>query len=115
MNEIEKLFKDFTVNGEEIPVARVKYTGSAKKYVVYTEIDLSAGYFAGDTDNEAVATYDFDVYVYDGSYTAILKAVKKKLKDAGYVWQGDSPDMYEEDTKYFHKTTTFAKEILSEE
>lgn len=113
--EIEELFKDFTVNGEKIPVARVKYTGSAKKYVVYTEIDRSAGYFADGTDNEAVAEYDFDVYVHGGSVAAIVKAVKKKLKDAGYVWQGDSSDMYEEDTKYFHKAITFAKEILSEE
>ena len=44
--EIEELFKDFTVNGEKIPVARVQYTGSAKKYVVYSEIDNRAGYFA---------------------------------------------------------------------
>ena len=113
--EIEELFKDFTVNGEKIPVARVKYTGSAKKYVVYSEIDNRAGYFADGTDNEAVATYYINVYVYNGSFTAIVKAVKKKLKDAGYVWQGDSSDMYEEDTKYFHKAITFAKEILLEE
>ena len=113
--EIEELFKDFTVDGEKIPVARVKYTGSAEKYVVYTEIDHSAGYFADGTDNEAVATYDFDVYVHGGSFSAIAKAVKKKLKTAGYVWQGDSPDMYEDDTGYIHKTVTFAKEILSEE
>jgi hypothetical protein len=113
--EIEELFKDFTVYGEKIPVARVKYTGIAEKYVVYTEIDRSAGYFADGTDNEAVAEYDFDVYVHGGSFAAILKAVKKKLKAAGYVWQGDSADMYEEDTGFLHKATTFAKEILTEE
>ena len=110
MSKLETLFENFTVNGEVIPVARLKYTGKATKYVVYTEIDRVAGLYADNEDVDSVGVYDFDIYCKNSSFTAILKALKQKLKIAGYQWQGDSPDMYEEDTGYFHKTTTFAKE-----
>lgn len=109
MSKLETLFENFIVDGEKIPVARLTYTGKATKYVVYTEIDNFAGLYADNEDVDSVAVYDFDIYC-KGSYTAILKAIKQTLKSGGYQWQGDSPDMYEEETGYFHKTTTFAKE-----
>lgn len=110
MSKIEQLFKDFEVNGVKIPVSRLKHIGEDTKYVVYTEIDCFSALYADDEDVDSVCVYDFDIYVKGGSYTAILKAVKQKLKQGGYQWQGDSPEMYEEDTGYFHRTTTFAKE-----
>lgn len=110
MSKLETLFENFIVDGEQIPVARVKYTGTATKYVTYTEIDNFAGLYADDEDVDSVAVYDFDIYCKGSSFKAILKAIKQLLKSGGWQWQGDSPDMYEEDTGYFHKTTTFAKE-----
>ena len=55
----------------------------------------------------------FDIYT-KGNYLNILKAVKKKLKDNEWSWISDSADMYETDTKYYHKTATFEKEQYKE-
>ena len=39
-----------------------------------------------------------------------LKEIKNKMLANDYVWDGDSPDMYEQDTGYYHKTISFVKE-----
>ena len=39
-----------------------------------------------------------------------MKEIKNKMLANDYVWDGDSPDMYEQDTGYYHKTISFVKE-----
>lgn len=108
-SEILKIFKDFTVDGERIPVDWLRYKGKAKKYVVFSCLGGNADFSADDDCEYSVKQYDFDIYS-DSNYLNILKAVKKLLKNNGWAWYEDSPDMYEEDTKLYHVTTTFEKE-----
>lgn len=115
-NEIETLFANFTVGGVSIPVAFLYYEGHGEPYVTYME-ESASGSLTGDDELEGyVAYYDFDIYA-KGNFTDIIKAVKKTLVDAGWVWQvsRSSEDMYEPDTQYYHKTLNFAIEVMVKE
>lgn len=110
MNEdIETILKDFTVNNKKIPIAFLRYRGNAKTFITYQEIDCSPELEADDMPLYGSSTYDFDIYSID-NYLDIIKELKKKMIESGFLWIEDSEDMYEEDTKFYHKTITFAKE-----
>lgn len=113
MNEIiESLFADFTVNGTKIPVSYMDYEGHGEPYVVYLQYDQDNSYSTDDEISGYVTYYDFDVYS-KGNIRPIQEAIKSKLKNAGWTWQPrrDSPDFYEKDTEYYHKTICFAYPI----
>ena len=114
--EIETLFENFTVGGISIPVSFLYYEGHGEPYVTYME-ESTSGSLTGDDELQGyVAYYDFDIYA-TGNFMAIIEAVKKTLVDAGWVWQvsRSSEDMYEPDTKYYHKTLNFAIEVMATE
>ena len=110
MNElIETIFQNFTVDGVQIPVSFLYYDGHEESYVVYMQQDMS-GSVSGDDDILGyIQYYDFDVYS-KGNFFPIIKRVKELLKANGFVFQpsSTSPDMYETDTGYYHKTLNFA-------
>lgn len=115
MNElIETLFKDFNVDGVSVPVSFLYYEGHGEPYITYMQTDADSSYSGDDELLGYVDYYDFDIYS-KGDYTNIVKSVKSLLKENDFVWQPSrtSPDMYETDTGYYHKTLCFA--ILREE
>lgn len=110
MNElIQSIFKDFTVDGVEIPVSFMYYEGHGEPYIVYMEQDADSSYSGDDELLGYVVYYDFDVYS-QGNYLKVIEALKDKLKENGFIWQPSrsSIDMYETDTGYYHKTMNFA-------
>lgn len=110
MNElIETLFKDFTVYGVKIPVSFLYYEGHGEPYITYQQTDADSSYSGDDELLGYADYYDFDIYS-KGDYTNIVKSVKALLKANDFVWQPSrtSPDMYETDTGYYHKTLCFA-------
>lgn len=110
MNElIQSIFKDFTVDGVEIPVSFMYYEGHGEPYIVYMEQDADSSYSGDDELLGYVVYYDFDVYS-QGNYLKVIEALKNKLKENGFIWQPSrsSIDMYETDTGYYHKTMNFA-------
>lgn len=111
---INSIFENFTVNGVSVPVSYMFYEGHGEPYVVWMNQDKDGSLTADDTLQGYVDYYDFDVYA-KGNYLTIVEAVKQKLTENGFVWQVSrtSPDMYETDTKYYHKTLNFA--IFKEE
>lgn len=112
--EIETLFNDFTVNSENIPVSFAYYGGNATKYVTYVENYKDNSLSADDSLIAYVSYYDFDIYVKrgNGSYFPIIEAIDNILVNNGWTRQltRESPDLYESDTGYFHKTICYAKE-----
>ena len=107
--EIEKILKDFIVDGKKIPIAFLRYRGNSKTYITYQEINNSPELEADDILLYSSSTYDFDIYSID-NYLNIVKELKKKMLESDFLWIEDSEDMYEEDTKFYHKMITFAKE-----
>lgn len=110
MNELIKtIFQDFAVDGESIPVKFMHYMGHGEPYIVFMNMDADNSFSGDDSLLGYVDYYDFDVYS-KGNFTKILESVKEVLISNGFVWQvsRSSPDMYETDTGYYHKTLNFA-------
>lgn len=107
---IESIFNgSITVGSEIVPVVYMDYEGHGESYVVYRQYDKDNSYSTEDNIAGYATYYDFDVYSM-GDYLAIIREIKKKLRDNFWTWQPsrDSQDMYDTDTKYFHKTVSFA-------
>lgn len=109
--EIKTIFNDFKVNDVSIPVEHLRYIGSLKTFVTWTIISETPALSGNDEDLYSVVQVDFDVYS-EGNYLDIIKEVKKIMKENEWLWVEDSSEMYEEDTKLYHKTITFEKERM---
>ena len=110
MNElIESILAGFTVDDEKIPVAYMYYEGHGEPYVVYMQQDAGNSLSGDDDLIGYIDYYDFDVYA-KGNYFKIVDELKSILKANGFTWQPSrsSADLYEADTKYYHKTLNFA-------
>lgn len=108
-NIIENIFNNFVVDGKEIPVEFGKYEGSSEIYIVYFSNGETPDFYGDDKILASKNTYDFNIYT-KGNFFNILNKVKEKLYDNGWEWIEDSEDIYEEDTRFFHKVTTWSKE-----
>lgn len=108
---IEQIFANFTVNGEEIPVAFLRYDGKKTTYMTYQLTDSNDPFSGDDELQNYVDFYDFDIFS-TGNYLPIVEAVKTILKDNGFRWQPtrSSGDMYEDETKLYHRTLSFSIE-----
>ena len=107
--EIKSIFgNSIVVNGEIIPFAHLIYSGKSKRFVTWTLLDEVPSFSANDEALFSVCSIDIDIFS-DGNYLDIIKEIKKKMKDSEWVWTGDSPEMYEEDTGLHHKTCSFEK------
>ena len=110
-NIIEKTLSDFTVNGKKIPVKFLRYNGNEETYITYMETDAESALHGDDELLNYIEYYDFDIYT-KGNYKPIVKALKALLESAGFMWEVErsSEDMYEDDTKSYHKTLCFSIE-----
>ena len=110
-NLIEKTLKGFAVNDKGIPVKFLRYNGSSETYITYMMTDADSVLHGDDELLNYVEYYDFDIYT-KGNYKPIIKALKGLLTSVGFMWEVErsSEDMYEDDTKYYHKTLCFSIE-----
>ena len=108
---IQQLFSNFAVDGVNIPVTFLRYDGKSTTYVTYQQTDSNDPFSSDDELQNYVDFYDFDIYS-QGNYINIVEAVKTILKDNGFRWQPtrSSGDMYEDETKLYHKTLSFSIE-----
>lgn len=95
----------------EIPVAHLKYKGNKKTYVIWTIIDEQPLFSSDDNVNYTEVTVDIDIYS-ENNYLSLMSSIKKIMKENEWIWQGNSSEMYEEDTKLYHRTCTFSKERM---
>ena len=110
--EIKSIFGDsISVNGENVPFEHLRYNGKSKRFVTWTLLGEVPSLSANDDVLFSVATVDIDVFS-DGNYLDVIKEIKSKMKNNEWVWKGDSPEMYEDDTGLYHKTCSFEKERI---
>ena len=110
MNELIKtIFTDFAVDGVIIPVKFLFYEGHGEPYITWQQVNADNSFSGDDGLLGYVDYYDFDIYS-KGNYTNIVGSVKSLLKQNNFIWQPgrSSPDFYEVDTGYYHKTLNFA-------
>lgn len=107
MNElITNIFKNFKVNNILIPVEFIKYTGKKETYITWQGVGENPIFASDDEITNSEYELDIDIYT-KGNYLPILKEVKKIMNENDFIWTGDSPDMYENDTDFYHKTVSF--------
>ena len=108
---IEEIFSNFTVGGKIIPISFLNYTGNSDVYLTYYTWYDKPENFYDDENHAEIAFGTIDIYS-KGNYKPIEKALKALLESAGFMWEVErtSEDMYEDDTKYYHKTLCFSIE-----
>ena len=62
-------------------------------------------------DLASVVSVDIDIFS-DKNYLNIVEKIKELMRTNEWVWSGDSPELFEEDTGLYHKTCTFEKERM---
>lgn len=104
--EIENLLSNLGV-----PFSFMYYEGNADTYITYMQTDIDNSYAAEDQIAGYVVYYDFDIYS-KGNYFSLRDKLIAIMQGAGWSYQPsrESPDQYERDTKFFHKTICFAHE-----
>lgn len=93
----------------DVPVAHLKYKGNKKTYVVWTIIDETPIFSSDDEITDSEVVVDIDIYS-DSNYLKIMSSIKNKMKENEWIWDGDSQELFEEDTGLYHRTCTFKKE-----
>lgn len=113
MNEEIKsiLGNSIMVDNKSIPIEHLKYKGESKTYITWTSLDETPGLSANDELLYSVCPIDIDVFS-DSNYLSIVKEIKKLMKENEWIWTGDSPEMYEDDTGLYHRTISFEKERM---
>lgn len=104
---IESVFKSFTFNDVEIPIAPNIYKGNASTYLVYTTESTAPDEFADDMPISEVTYGTMNIYT-STNYKKLKDKVKQKLvKECGFTWTGDDVEDFEEDTKLWHIPINF--------
>lgn len=103
-SEIKKILSNLNV-----PVEHLKYKGQERTYVVWTIIDEQPASASDDEIDYSEVTVDIDIFSVS-NYLSLMSSIKKIMKENEWMWQGDSKEDYEEDTKLYHRTCTFVKE-----
>ena len=100
-----------TLSALKVPVEFMFYEGDAETYVTYMQLDKDNAIAAEDKVIGCVQYYDFDVYS-KGNYLTVINNLIDLMQAAGWTYQPsrDSPDLYERDTQFYHKTICLAKE-----
>lgn len=104
---IEKVFKDFSFDGEKIPINPNIYEGDATTYLTYYTYSTKPEGFADDLPIIEGTYGTLDIYS-NKNYKKLKNEVKKKLvKECGFTWIDDGLEDYEEDTKLWHIPINF--------
>lgn len=108
---IETELANFTVNGNLIPVAFLRYRGDSDTYITYQQTDSAEPMVADDDLQYYIDFYDFDIFT-KGNYIRIAEVLINKLETIGFRWKPtrSSGDLFEEETGLYHKTLSFATE-----
>ena len=110
---IEKIFKNFKVDGKVIPIAYSQYFGIEEQYLTYSTWLEKPHLFADDNNQTEYCYACIDVWS-KGNFKNIVESVKQKLKENGFVWMGCAAELYEPETDFFHVPINFyaMKEVI---
>ena len=106
---IKQILSNLKVDNQDIEIAHIQYTGKKRTYVVWTMLNEQPEMCGDDDALYSTVPVDIDIYS-ETNYLAILKEIKKRMKENEWIWTGDSEEMYENDTGLYHKTSSFEKE-----
>lgn len=110
---IEDTLSKVTLGEKVVPFARLHYTGKSPLFIVYSILTELPEVCSDDTPETSVVTIDIDIYAKAlQNLIETIKSVKKRFIEAGWTWVEDSPEIFENETGFIHRTITFEKERM---
>lgn len=107
MNLIE-VIKDI-LKPLDVPISYLRYDGRKEKYIKFSFYGDKDPLYADDQEEETAIYIQIDIFAKNESrYLSLceqLKQIMRQHKD--FFKNGTSPDMYEKDTKLYHKAYRF--------
>lgn len=89
-----------------VPVSFQTYTGTAATYITFFEYNQNSALNADDEEINTNHSIQVDIWS-KGDYTTIVQQVKDNLKTAGFRRTFET-ELYEPDTKIYHKVLRFS-------
>jgi hypothetical protein len=102
---LNKLIID-TLKPLGVPVNFQTYSGTAQTYITFWFYNSKGELFADDEEIKTGFYLQVDVWS-KSDYTSIVRQVKQLMKEAGFQRTTET-DLYEPDTKIFHKVLRFS-------
>ena len=93
--------KDITYNGEKIPVSPLVYKGTSTTYITFYTWLKSTELWADGSPLIEGNNCTVDLFC-KGNYIDLLADIKNRLRNAGFYIAGIGPEIYEDDTGYYH-------------
>ena len=103
------LGENISIGNASVPVDHLRYKGTSKTFVTWSILGERPSLCADDEQIFSVVSVDIDVFS-NGNYSKLITEIKRRMKENGWLWLEDSPEMYEDDTGLYHRTITFEKE-----
>lgn len=94
------------LNGNILPLDFLQYKGKSKSYLTFYSSSETPDFYAGDELVDSVITVTITVFS-DKNYLDIIKQVKQLMIEAGFIWKGDSTDMFDDETGIYYKALDF--------
>ncbi len=104
--KIEKIFSNFAVNGEQIPIAYQQYFGIEDIYLTYYTWAENPELFFDNVYETEVCYMTVDIWS-KKNFKKVVELVKQKLQENNFTWTDNGPEMYDPDTGYFHVPVNF--------
>lgn len=89
------------LNALGVPVERLSHKGGEDTFITYQILNGNEEAFADDEGHAEEWTYRIDVYS-RGDYTELLRNLRAHLRATGFYNIVTGPEMYEDDTGYYH-------------
>lgn len=94
-----------TLSPLPVPVEYMDYSGLSTTYITFFFYNEQGALFADDEEIETAYGLQVDVWS-KGDYTDVVNQTKSLLKKAGFK-RNYAIDLFEEDTKIYHKSLRF--------
>jgi hypothetical protein len=101
---MNKLVMD-TIKPLNIPISFQKYSGASTTYITFFEYDQRGESFADDNEIDTGHYIQLDIWS-KSDYSSIVSSVKSAMKAVGFTRLSET-DLYEDDTKIYHKGIRF--------
>lgn len=86
-----------------VPVKFREFAGDSEIYITFFNYHETENFFADDKCVMSKYYFQIDIWSKSKNYFAILKKVKKIMKDNEFKLDVTGPELYETDTGIYHK------------
>ena len=97
------------IDGETLPIDFLFYKGDKKSYMTFYSPYETPDFFAGDETLDSTLSVTITLFS-DKNYINAFERIKELMTEAGFIWTGDSPDMFDDETGIYQKASDFATE-----